>query len=214
MQDVLDNNVTLRSDTVVHVWKWWPVKSRALTDIAADDFHFAESHQKHFAASDQSPSQHTSQPASNLYTKQPSQHPGRKLRQQSRGPANCQLSKGCPGEVGSYSAGEDPGWFPEMVKVTAQVGAASAHLHSSSHHFPELSVSCLHTSHEPSLHASNIARSCTWAVPRSVSRLPFQRSVAWGFRLFAFCHRTCMQGCFVATMQLGRYVPASMRNVK
>lgn len=28
---------------------------------------------------------------------------------------------GCPGAVGSYSAGEEPGWFPEMERVTAQV---------------------------------------------------------------------------------------------
>ncbi|DBA68550.1 TPA: hypothetical protein ACH3X2_013614 [Trebouxia sp. C0005] len=31
-QDVLDNNVTLRSDTVVHVWKWWPVAAAAVTN--------------------------------------------------------------------------------------------------------------------------------------------------------------------------------------
>ena len=36
-------------------------------------------------------------------------------------PKGCQLSRGCPGEMRSYSAEEEPGWFPEMEKVTAKV---------------------------------------------------------------------------------------------
>lgn len=36
-------------------------------------------------------------------------------------PMGCQLSRGCPGEIKSYSADEEPGWFPEMEKVTAKV---------------------------------------------------------------------------------------------
>ncbi|KAL0048809.1 hypothetical protein WJX82_011636 [Trebouxia sp. C0006] len=63
------------------------------------------------AASDQSNSR-SSQQSSRQISQESSQR--------SHGPTGCQLREGCPGDIGSYSAGEEPGWFPEMEKVTAQ----------------------------------------------------------------------------------------------
>lgn len=45
-------------------------------------------------------------------------------------PVGCQLSRGCPGEPRSYSADEEPGWFPEMEKVTAKACGNHAHDHT------------------------------------------------------------------------------------
>lgn len=122
MQDVLDNNVTLRSDTVVHVWKWWPVAAAAVTNHTVN---ISQPHEESTRLSTASLGQAASDQSSSRSSQQSSQQISQKSSQRSPGPMGCQLREGCPGDIGSYSAGEEPGWFAEMEKVTAQASFAA-----------------------------------------------------------------------------------------
>lgn len=151
--------MTLKPDTVVHVWKWWPVATAGASGgasggasaqevrghaahavhalppdattghtVPADSSLRSEPHLdpncsqgSHEDLTQQQSRQQSSQQSNQQFSQQQSSQ--QVSQRGSSGPMGCQLSRGCPGEIGSWGAGEEPGWFPEMEKVTAQVCA-------------------------------------------------------------------------------------------